>query len=699
MESINESNVAIGAPRVDSKATADMEHRATWTAASAQQHLPVDIAKSHSLNANPERNSIASQALSSRVDLSRHHMIAHKDAGMVQGTSTRRFSGAAIPLAVSANNTRRVSIGQQGGGSPPKSGGGGASVSGEGGGEASLTIKVAPKPKPKVDKVRRALGGTLQRQFTKSIVLEDEKQEAKLRQSMTDGLAMAMKQAQLDSADVNPFAGESSGLQAAAGVGVENNTEVMAKAEVGEKEWNPWPFSMEITQEDRDQFYMWTNNNRKFLVLFITKWRNQCLNTKREIESRAWMMWKEHNRIVDIARHKAWVEKTAIEADLILQRRAVTNRRTHKRRGSVVDIRTNEQVETVTHWLRNFHSDLLESLNDDEMRDMATHAIVRHYNANDMLFLQGWEGDEFYILLEGKLRLFTHSDEFRKLNIMQAHTKQKVAERAKSGEKIDYLGGYLGNFIVDLHEGSGFGELAFISDHKFRSASAAWLSPAKVLVINEALYNKTLHKHHRGQYELNEKKNMIQSIKLFANWKDSQILTICAVIKKVEYAPGHVIGAQGDTINDVVMITGGEVLMSKRVTVTTNTIPPEVKEVSVEVARCGAGTLLGDIEIIRNRDKYMETSVCTGVVTGCVVRCGPPARYRADRRPSRHLNRHLNRRSELPSFLGLFPNLHTRHLNSPPPPRSASLRSPQRQEFRQVNIARATKARLVRQLG
>ena len=98
-----------------------------------------------------------------------------------------------------------------------------------------------------------------------SIVLEDEKQEAKLRQSMTDGLAMAMKQAQLDSADVNPFAGESSGLQAAAGVGVENNTEVMAKAEVGEKEWNPWPFSMEITQEDRDQFYMWTNNNRKFL--------------------------------------------------------------------------------------------------------------------------------------------------------------------------------------------------------------------------------------------------------------------------------------------------------------------------------------------------------------------------------------------------------------------------------------------------
>jgi hypothetical protein len=40
MESINESNVAIGAPRVDSKATADMEHRATWTAASAQQHLP-----------------------------------------------------------------------------------------------------------------------------------------------------------------------------------------------------------------------------------------------------------------------------------------------------------------------------------------------------------------------------------------------------------------------------------------------------------------------------------------------------------------------------------------------------------------------------------------------------------------------------------------------------------------------------------
>ena len=64
-----------------------------------------------------------------------------------------------------------------------------------------------------------------------------------MRQSTTDGLAIAMKQAQLDSADVNPFAGEGSDLQAAAGAGADSNTEVMAKAEVGEKEWNPWPFA------------------------------------------------------------------------------------------------------------------------------------------------------------------------------------------------------------------------------------------------------------------------------------------------------------------------------------------------------------------------------------------------------------------------------------------------------------------------
>ena len=31
------------------------------------------------------------------------------------------------------------------------------------------------------------------------------------------------------------------------------------------------------------------------------------------------------------------------------------------------------------------------------------------------------------------------------------------------------------------------------------------------------------------------------------------------------------------------------------------------------------GTLLGDIELIRNRPKYMETTVCTGVVTACVI--------------------------------------------------------------------------------
>ena len=40
MESINEQNVAIGAARLDSKARAGAEHRATWTGAAAQQYLP-----------------------------------------------------------------------------------------------------------------------------------------------------------------------------------------------------------------------------------------------------------------------------------------------------------------------------------------------------------------------------------------------------------------------------------------------------------------------------------------------------------------------------------------------------------------------------------------------------------------------------------------------------------------------------------
>ena len=82
-----------------------------------------------------------------------------------------------------------------------------------------------------------------------------------------------------------------------------------------------------------------------------------------------------------------------------------------------------------------------------------------------------------------------------------------------SQKNIDYLGGYLGTSLVDLEPGSGFGELAFISENKYRSASGAWLSPAKVLVINEELYNSTLHKYHKNQYELNEKKSFPHSLK------------------------------------------------------------------------------------------------------------------------------------------------------------------------------------------
>ena len=86
---------------------------------------------------------------------------------MLPGTETRRFSVAADSLADASAlaDARRMSV--QGGGSSAKSGGGGASVSGEGGDAASVSSKAPPKPKPKVDKVRRALGRKLQRQFTK----------------------------------------------------------------------------------------------------------------------------------------------------------------------------------------------------------------------------------------------------------------------------------------------------------------------------------------------------------------------------------------------------------------------------------------------------------------------------------------------------------------------------------------------------
>ena len=80
-----------------------------------------------------------------------------------------------------------------------------------------------------------------------------------------------MKEAQSASQGIDPFSGESSDLQAAApDHGAQEATaRVVPKEKETEKEWNPWPFDMEITQADRDQFYMWTKRQRQFLGEYV----------------------------------------------------------------------------------------------------------------------------------------------------------------------------------------------------------------------------------------------------------------------------------------------------------------------------------------------------------------------------------------------------------------------------------------------
>lgn len=107
---------------------------------------------------------------------------------------------------------------------------------------------------------------------------------------------------------------------------------------------------------------------------------------------------------------------------------------------------------------------IFRGLTDSELDEVLEIMNIREFKRNETVFLDGEEGDSFYLVLSGEVRIYKISADGR--------------------EKT----------LATITSGDFFGEMALL-DHKVRSASAATVTKSKLGTIYREHFNKLIYEH------------------------------------------------------------------------------------------------------------------------------------------------------------------------------------------------------------
>lgn len=179
------------------------------------------------------------------------------------------------------------------------------------------------------------------------------------------------------------------------------------------------------------------------------------------------------------------------------------------------------------------------------------------------VFREGEVGDLFYIIFTGSVDVIVTSKDFR-----------GNAQQTK---------------LINLTEGSHFGELALMKGHGIRSATVVTREECKLLVICEKDYNATLRRMQKA--DLAKRVGVLDQIPTFQTpeWTGELLKEMSYVLSEHKLPAGSVLFKQSDKALQVYFVVRGELVATKDI------VDPATQEpTTVLVERIGRFRVVGD---------------------------------------------------------------------------------------------------------
>ena len=289
-------------------------------------------------------------------------------------------------------------------------------------------------------------------------------------------------------------------------------------------------------EDEMEMEFEWSDSEAKFLRVFLGK------IFKRPYAA-AWNTWKD----------KVESEKAEEEA---MKKRKITKRMMKVLERQPQGERDQKGIDDITNWALDVHGDIFTKLNDSELKLACMHMKLRKLKANEVIFLQGWLGLEYIIIVSGSISIRVDQD--------LENTQRKIQiEKIKGAKYVLRMVSenplFLGHEVVELEPGKGFGEVALFAGDGLRTASAAASKDSVVVLLEKDIYMETLKPHHMSAWETKNKIDFLQTVELFADWPSRRIADLSFIFEKVCFAKHATILEQGASPSGIYFLTSGEV--------------------------------------------------------------------------------------------------------------------------------------------
>lgn len=174
-----------------------------------------------------------------------------------------------------------------------------------------------------------------------------------------------------------------------------------------------------------------------------------------------------------------------------------------------------------------------------------------------ILFLQGDFGNVYYMIGKGSVQLYLEKSKDREMEIGREFGALRGVPYPHSLTSLQALG----QPIVTLQEGQGFGEFAILSQTgKLRMCAAVATSDETFLfVVHASTYNVVLRQHHYRSKQLSACTTLLQELPIFNMYSYSKLSNIAYGMKSSMYSKGTVLVRSGQRVTHALIISSGQV--------------------------------------------------------------------------------------------------------------------------------------------
>ena len=239
-------------------------------------------------------------------------------------------------------------------------------------------------------------------------------------------------------------------------------------------------------------------------------------------------------------------------------------------------------IEKVIEFTKNlkFFQSLREDHSEDLHYSVCSCMQYEYFPENSLIFKQGDTGSKFYIILEGKVRIFKEVDE----------------ETQEFGE-----------FSI----GDKFGERAL----KYgipRAASVQCLTNCSFCVLEKSQFKQIFDKFFDKKFSLLTE--MLKTLPIFKGHSNNFIQKLGYFFRSKKFLKGSVIYNEGDPANEIFFIQEGQFILSRKFTKSLGKdrklLKAKKHNFSIQLACLTRFELFGDEEILSGLDFRINSCVC-----------------------------------------------------------------------------------------